>query len=285
MHDERSMYRHQWPALRQQLRHLCLGRHAKVLLETLCDDDKPESEKLQAAVDAWRQAILDELAQKTRAADAWPGWRAVLPLFADTERLHRAIASVAETIRDEYTRGGMGTLWHVLHSHFIEARDELDGAKKTRLQVWRRLDRIRHDLNRQRRRQGLSDCQHLPELVAHVLEVLQKRRVKDVPMTVEGVMSYFYEFDPAYTQVYDDELHSIETLQELTGREWQLDLMKCLENLPPELRQAIDVRFEFQPQPAFLNQAAWRNHYGYSPRTLRDRADRALELLRQCMGL
>lgn len=285
MHDERSMYRQQWPALRQHLRHLCLGRHGKILLDTLCDTAALQGDTLQAAVAAWRQAILDELAQKLHATDAWPGWRALLPLFADTERLYGTLAAVAENVCDEYTRGGMGTLWNVLHSYFTEARDELDGAKKTRLQVWRRLDRMRHDLNRQRRRQGLGDCKHLPELVAHVLELVQHRRLKDVPTTVEGVMSYFYEFDPAYTQAYDDELHSIETLQALTSRERQLDLAQCLEKLPPDLRQAIEVRFELQPQPVLLNQEAWHNHYGYSPRTLRYRADKALELLRQCMGL
>jgi len=170
MHDERSLYRHQWLTLRQQLRRLCLGRHANILLDALCDDDTQQGDKLRAAVDAWRQAILDEPAQHIHATDAWPGWQALLPLFATTERLYGALAAVAETIRDEYSRGGMGTLWNVLHSYFAEVRDELDGAKKTRLQVWRRIDRIRHALNRQRRRQGLGDCQHLPELVAHVLE-------------------------------------------------------------------------------------------------------------------
>jgi hypothetical protein len=76
MHDERSMYRQQWPAIRQHLRRLCLERHGKVLLETLCNSREPGSEHEQtvrAAVEAWRQRILDELAQKIRAAGAWPG--------------------------------------------------------------------------------------------------------------------------------------------------------------------------------------------------------------------
>jgi hypothetical protein len=69
-----------------------------------------------------------------------------MPLFADTERLHRVINAVAENLCDAYPGGGMGILWNVLHSYFVEARDELDGAKKTRLQVWRKIDRIRYDL-------------------------------------------------------------------------------------------------------------------------------------------
>jgi hypothetical protein len=287
MHDEHDMYRVQWPALRRQLHHLCLNRHGTILLDALRDSSpqaKARQKTFQAAVNTWREAILAELAEKVRAADAWPGWRALMPLFGDTARLVHDLDRMAAQLRQEQSQSRTGTLWNVLRAYFADQRDALDGAGKTRLQVWRKLDRIRRDLHRQRRRQGLDDYQ-LPELVAHILEVIETRGVKDAPTTIEGVLSYFYEFDPAYAEPYNEELHGLGTVQELTSRDWQVDLTRLIEKLPTELQQALDIRFEFRPQPVFHTAEARRAYYGCSDRTLRDRAGRALQLLRQGLSL
>jgi hypothetical protein len=99
MHDEQSLYRVQWPSLCQHLHRLCLGRHKAVLLDALCHGCEPCAEyRVTTSVQAWQQAILDELAQYTYAPDAWPGWEALIPLFGDTEHLCQAISS----------RGGSG---------------------------------------------------------------------------------------------------------------------------------------------------------------------------------
>jgi DNA-directed RNA polymerase specialized sigma24 family protein len=286
MHDERYMYRMQWPVLRQHLHRLCLGSHGKVLLDPLCGCTAYDAtDRVQAAVDAWCQGILADLAQKAQAPDAWPGWAALLPLFGNTRRLYGDIGQAAEAICQEHADGATSIVWNVLRAYFSDCRDDLDGAKKTRLRVWRRLDRLRQELNRQRRRQGLGDCQHLPELVAYVLAAIQQRGLKDAPTTVEGVLSYFYEFDPAYTQAYDDELHSLEAAEELTGSDWLHDLARGLEQLPAELRQAVEVRYGLSSQSALRTIEEYCTHYGCSARTLRDRADRALQSLRQRLGL
>ena len=286
MHDERYMYRVQWPALRGHLYHLCLGGHKTALLGTLCNcGESCEGKKVQAAVDAWRQGILEELEQKTHASNAWSGWQALIPLFGHSKRLYRDIGERAEEICHEYTAGSTSIIWKVLRTYFKDWRDELDGAKKTRLEVWRKIDRIRRELNAQRRREGLSDLQHLPELVAHVVAVIKSRDLKDAPTTVEGVWSYFCEFDPAYSEPYDEEMLGLEALQELTHRDWQIDLARGLEKLPAELRQALEIRYELRPQPVFRNEEERRAYYGWSARTLRDRADKALKLLREGLGL
>ena len=63
MLDERHMYRVQWPVLRQHLHRLCLGCHGKALLDTLCGCKASDAaDGVQAAVDAWRQGILADLA-------------------------------------------------------------------------------------------------------------------------------------------------------------------------------------------------------------------------------
>ena len=286
MHDEQYMYRVQWPALRQHLYRLCLGCHKHALLDTLCGcGEVSVADRVKTAIDTWRQGILEELAEKTHAADAWPGWGTLLPLLSDTERLYRDIGAMAEEICHEYADGSTSRVWHVLHAYFVDCRDELDGARKTRLQVWRKLNRIRHELNAQRRRQGLGDCQHLPELVAHLLAVIERSDVRDAPTTVEGVLSYFYEFDPIYAQPYDDEVHCLKALPELTDREWHIDLARCLEKLPEDLRQAVEMRFELRPQPVFLNAEDRAAYYGCSDRTLRHRANKALQLLRTELSL
>jgi hypothetical protein len=236
-------------------------------------------------MDAWRQAILAELAQKAHAADAWPGWAALMPLFGHTEHLAHDLGRTSERLCEEYSQGRTGTLWNVLHAYFTDQRDELDGARKTRLQVWRKLDRIRHDVNRQRRRQGLDDYQQLPELVVHILEVIDTRSLKDAPTTVDGVLSYFYEFDPAYAEPYNEELHGLSTVEALTSRDWQLDLARLFAQLPVELQQALEIRFEFRPQPVLRTAEERHAYYGCSDRTLRDRAERALQFLRQSLSL
>jgi hypothetical protein len=286
MYDERYLYRVQWPALRQHLYRLCLGPHKTALLERFCGcGASAVTNHLRAAVDAWRQAILQELEQKTRTPNAWPGWQALIPLFGHSERLYRDIGARAKEICDEYSSGRIGILWHVLHAYFTDWRDELDGGKKTRLEVWRKIDRIRRELNAQRRRQGLGDFQHLPELVAQVLAVIKSRDLKNAPTTVEGVWSYFTEFDPAYSQPYDEEMQGLELMQELTDRDWMIDLTRALEKLPTELRQALEIRYELRSQPMFRTEEERRRYYGCSDRTLRDRADKALKLLRESLGL
>ena len=286
MHDEQVMYRIHWPALCQHLHRLCLGRHQTVLLDALCHGCEPcEEHRVTTTVQAWQQAILDELAQYTHAPDAWPGWEALIPLFGDTERLCHDIRQATPAICYAYARGDTSVVWNVLRTYFTAMRDSLDGARKTRLPVWRRLDRLRHAFNRHRRRQGLSDCDDLPELVAHILTVIESQGWKDAPTTVEGVWSYFVEFDPAYVRSYDEDIHSLEACQECTNKDWQLDLTRCLEHLPAELRQAVEVQYELRPHPVCRTDEDYRQHYGCSARTLRDRAAKAVQQLRQMLSL
>lgn len=284
MQDERDLYRVQWPTLRRHLHHLCLERHGSMLLDALCASGKPVCD-LQTAVDSWRQSVLGELAQRARPTAAWPGWAALMPLFGDSEHLYRALAQQADAICQADASGKTDVLWNALKEYFTACRDKLDGARPTRLQVWRRIDRIRHELQRQRQRQGLGECHDMAELAAHVLSVIEQRTVKDAPTTVEGVLSYFYEFDRAYTEPYDEELHGLEAVEELTSNDWQRDLTRCLAALPVDLRQAVEVCFTLCPQPVFHTDAEFSKHYGCSPRTMRDRAARALPLLREAMDL
>jgi hypothetical protein len=286
MHDEQVMYRVQWPALCQHLHRLCLGQHKTVLLDALCYGcEASEAHRVKTTVQSWQQAILDELAEYTHASDAWPGWEALIPLFGDTERLCHDIGQAAPAICYAYARGDTSIVWNVLRTYFTTMRDSLDGARKTRLPVWRRLDRLRHTFNRHRRRQGLPDCDDLPELVAHILAVIETQGWKDAPTTVEGVWSYFVEFDPVYARPYDEDISSLEACQEFTNTDWQLDLTRCLDQLPAALRQAVEVQYELRPHPVCRTDEDYRHHYGCSARTLRDRAAKAVQQLRQMLSL
>lgn len=284
MPDERDLYRVQWPTLRRHLHHLCLERHSSVLLDALCASGTAAYD-CQTAVDAWRHSVLDELAQRARPTAAWPGWGALMPLFGDSERLYQALAQQSESICLAQNSGKTDVLWKTLTEYFTACRDRLDGARPTRLQVWRRIDRIRHEWQRQRQRQGLGECHDVAELAAHVLSVIEQRALKDAPTTVEGVLSYFYEFDPAYTEPYSEELHGLEAVEALTRSDWQHDLERCLAALPADLRQAVEVCFALCPQPVFHTDAEFQRHYGCSRRTMRGRAARALQRLREAMGL
>ena len=284
MPDERDLYRVQWPTLRRHLHHLCLGHYGSVLLEGLCARDQPAC-NLQATVDPWRQSILDDLARRAQHPAAWPGWAALVPLFGDSERLYGALAQQAEAICQAHVCGKTDVFWNVLHEYFSACRDALDGARPTRLQVWRQIDRMRHAWQRQRQRQGLGECHDLAELAAHILSVMAQRALKDAPTTVEGVLSYFYEFDPAYTEPYNEELHGLEAVEALTGSDWQHDLARCLAALPGDLRQAVEVCFALRPQPVLRTDAEFSSYYGCSRRTMRDRAARALQRLREAMDL
>jgi hypothetical protein len=291
MDDEQYLYRVQWRTLCRHLYQLCLGRYKPLLLDALSDGGPPYTPaRVQAAVDAWRQAILTDLAQRTRAAGAWRGWAALLPLFGDTARLDRAIAQAAEQICDEYAQGKTRRLWQVLRTYFIEMRDHLDGAKPTRLQVWRQLDQRRQAYNRQRRQHGLPDCDDVAEVAAYLLASIECDPFKDAPRTVEGVLSYLFEFDSARTRPYDEELAGLDTLLELTGEAgpqgpWQLALAHGLDHLPADLRQAVEWRFTLRPRPVLSSDTAYQRYYGCSQRTLRDRADRGVQHLRALLGL
>lgn len=284
MQDERDLYRVQWPTLRRHLYRLCLERHGSVLLDALCASGTPMCD-LQTAIDSWLQSVLGELARCARPTAAWPGWAALIPLFGDSERLYRVLAQQADAISQADARGKTNVLWNVLKEYFTACRDALDGARPTRLQVWRRIDRIRHELQRQRQRQGLGECYDLAEMVAHVLSVIEQHALKDAPTTVEGVVSYFYEFDPTYTEPYNEELHGMEAVEALTRSDWQHDLERCLVVLPEDLRQAVEACFALRPQPVLRTDAEFQRHYGCSPRTMRDRAARALQRLREAMSL
>jgi len=191
MHDKQVMYRVQWPALCQHLHRLCLGQHKTVLLDALCHGCEPcEEHNVKTTVQAWQQAILDELAQYTHAPDAWPGWEALILFFGDTERLCRDIAQAAPAICHAYARGDTSIVWN-----------------------------------------------------------------------------------------------SLEALQDLTNKDWQLDLTRCLEQLPAALRQAVEVQYALRPHPVCRTAEEYRQHYGCSARTLRDRATTAVQQLRQMLSL
>lgn len=151
MDDAQQMYRLRWPALRRCLYQLCLrSDRVAVLLDGLrksTNQTPTGSQALRQAVATWRDAILADLAPKTLATDAWPGWRALMPLFGNTEKLTRALATQSEKICHEAVAGETRVLWYVLHAYFIDTRDHLDGVGPTRLGVWRKIDRIRRDLN------------------------------------------------------------------------------------------------------------------------------------------
>jgi hypothetical protein len=132
MDDERDLYRVQWSALRRHLHHLCLGRYGNVLLDALCTCATPASCR-QAAIDAWRQRVLADLTTRAHHAAAWSGWTALMPLFGDSERLYHAIAQQADAICQAHASGRTDVLWNVLHAYFTTCRDELDGARTTRL--------------------------------------------------------------------------------------------------------------------------------------------------------
>ena len=97
--------------------------------------------------------------------------------------------------------------------------------------------------------------------------------------------SYFVEFDPAYARPYDEDISSLEACQEFTNKDWQLDLTRCLDQLPAALRQAVEVQYELRPHPVCRTDEDYRHHYGCSARTLRDRAAKAVQQLRQMLSL
>lgn len=106
-----------------------------------------------------------------------------------------------------------------------------------------------------------------------------------VPRTVEDALSYFYEFDPAYTEPYEEELHHLMVVEACTSHDWQHDLERCQAALPADLQQAVEVCFALRPQPACRTDAEFSAYYGCSRRTMRSRAARALQHLREAMAL
>lgn len=287
MHDEQELYRHQWRALRRTLYHVCLHPAQLQGLEGLCVDGHAcPTLRVPMAVEGWRQRILAVLAQRAQARDAWAGYEALLPLFGDTNRLDRAIAQAAPQICQEFAQGETRCLWSILARYCSRARDRLTGAKPTREHCWRHLDRHRRAINLQRHAQGHPPCEDVAELAVHLLARLQAQPFKDAPRTLEDIISYFFEFDPAFTTPYNEEMHSLAPLLMYTsggGEEQQQALTHALTQLPADLRHAVEWRFRLSPQPILDSDEAYRRSYGCSQRALRARADRGVRHLRELL--
>ncbi|MBM3225952.1 MAG: hypothetical protein FJZ47_19445 [Candidatus Tectomicrobia bacterium] len=273
MPDEQHLYRVEWPRLRRHLYRVCLGQYRQLLLDQLCRCAGPVSDDVTSAVESWVQAILTDLARQAQVPDAWPGWAALLPLFGNMVRLSRDLGREAEAICQAEAHGDSSHLWNVLHAYFTDERDALDGGGTWRVPIWRRLDHLRRELTARRQQQGGGEYTDLAELVAELLLLIEERKEPDVPRTVEGLLAYFYAFDPIYTQPFEEERQGIDTLEELTDLGW-FDVQRAFMALPVELRQALEIRLGLRVQPL-----------GYSPRTLRDRAERAIQRLRQALTL
>ena len=62
-----------------------------------------------------------------------------------------------------------------------------------------------------------------------------------------------------------------------------IQLEQCVASLSTEQRQALTIRHNLGNEPSFLREQDFKRHYGFGWETLRKRADKARQLLRDCM--
>lgn len=281
------------------LHRLCIQRHRDALLDPACTPcgDGDCAGELGARVTDWCGLIIAELNQvilEIKRRD--PGYpvddrfesRAQI-LFSDQPGMTAVITKVIDQICADLMAGDDkrcdAVLWQVLGQHFKTVMDQYDGlgdAGTHRQKTRRRIDRLRKDLEARRGAAFVSP----PEAAAAIITEIGARRLSNMPSKQATVEDYLYELAADDYMVGVDEIDLDPTVQDtVIDPELLVSMQACIDQLPPELREAIAIKQQWDGEPVFLRREHIAAHYGFGWETVRKRARMALEQLRECLEI
>lgn len=285
-HDELLYQGRSRKAALGYLHRLCIVQHRDALLEPLCaiSDDTT----IETIVATWNQILQQDLESVIRANQTGQGElaRAVLGLLFDHEGQAHVIQTVANAIREAYqahkTQVVDALLWNVLSQHFKNKMDQLDGfgggLGSHQLSVMNRLDRLRRELESQQRYHDMA------ELTAALVAEIKAHKLSNMPTTEAKVLEYLYVMDARYQASLDDDSQHVELISDLIAQpDTLIQLEQCWNRLTERMQQAIDIKLELSPQPAFLREQDFKQHFGFGWESLRKRASQALSALIDCI--
>jgi len=272
------------------LRRLCLERYRDDLLQQLCSSGINKGQ-CEAVVTQWIQILCAEIETQIRNSDTTNNIASgAMTLLYDIPGQSQLLLNAAHDLCDAYhgennTRLN-GILWTILSQHFKEKMDQLDaagGGKGThQLQVTRRIEQLIHHLQEQRG----SAFQTMPELASALHQEIQQQKLNNMPTTISKIMEYLYAIDARFQVELDDDAQHVDLIAtHIAHPELMLQLQQCLQQLKPELSQALNIKFELGSEPVFLKEADFKAHYGFGKEALRKRASKGLTQLLECLNL
>jgi len=266
--------------------------HRDELLNSLSKaDDGTSADSFAAIIANWCSTLQQQLELRILGnLESQAGTtRTALGLLFDLEGQTKAIAGIRQKLCDAHEVGNERQvnqlLWNVLSQHFKDKMDQLDsfggGPGTHQLQVMRRLDRLRRELQ-DRRGSPYSDR---AELAADLQLEIRRTSQSNMPGTVQTILEYLYLLDQDYQMAIDDDAEHTELLSDILGDDplTMIQFQQCLDQLPEFLYQALSIQYELNDEPVFLREQDFKQHYGFGRETLRKRTARAERALAGCL--
>lgn len=277
-----------WEMLRL-VRRLCLQGKDE-LLENLCGSTADPGE----TVEAWFHVIRRRLEESIRATGARDGREAMtMALFCDSASALQALSASLPALCRAWARDTESktesVFWNTLNQYFKRKMDELDGYGGEHgthvLQAKRRIDKMAKELveSRAAQRKGRNRYASLADLAADLaVEVRRRHLEKQLPATPTKILEYLYESE-ATAAVSEDPWDDKLILGEIVSSETLIQFEQCIEILPAELREALTAKFGASEEPVFLDDEAYKRHYGIGREAMRKRVFKAQRQLLACL--
>ncbi len=301
-----------WKSLSRQLHHLCINTFGEDLLHKLMAlSANAEREAVTEAVRLWLETlVLPELHQRgtERAVDL----QGLLAHEGDKQAFSRRLASALPKIRRAWDwrkqqwRDKQAVL-AMLGQAFQQFLNDAHTGGSQREQNWQRMDKairiLQQEALARAAKEGWSDARlsdalnrfdkDLAWLAAELLAYFQRAtlphgRLKDVS-TVEGVLSYFYDFMPGLvislpedeSALFDLHVPLLSDAEMIESLYQCLRCLDCITRLSDEERQVI--KLILSKDETGESDAELAQRMGMKRGTFLNRQQAAMEKLRQCL--
>ena len=216
-----------------------------------------------------------------------------MSLFCDSASALQALSASLPALCRAWARDTDSKIesifWNTLNQYFKRKMDELDGYGGGHgthiLQARRRLDKMAKELVESTAGQpkGQNRYASLAALAADLaVEVRRRHLEKQLPATPTKILEYLYESEAAAAvseDPWDDKL----ILGEIVSSETLIQLEQCIQLLSAELRDALTIKFGPSEEPVFLDDDAYKRHYGIGREAMRKRVFKAQRQLLACL--
>jgi len=283
---ERDWYGSAWRFLRSQILKLAL-RHGDPLLKAAVDGSS-------LPVTDFMNKIITDINEKT-AIDTIGLWQNALPLLIQVEWLEKELNKDRIALSGKKNNKKQKIMPKQALSRKLSLFLEMNrrqhlaaalGVSNHRVKNWERLDRISRSITGVETANRCTE-EHFIELAAYIKKHYTKDR--NLPRKANKVQEYFYQFSRDCTENIEAKKKTMDNLslqeaQEMLQGVALSELMNCLQQLPPELMEAINTAFQLGlTRSTYLSCEHYIKEKRITSRQFEQMQEAAIESLRCCL--
>lgn len=277
-----QLYRKRWPVVRNIVCKIGV-LYADILMESMVVPDDQGLSWIQQ-IDPWYNAVTTHLNNKIvenkKNGGSGDLYSCCLSLFADRQDFHQSLWGEKEAILAYPTPAA------IIFTLVNRCCWRQQQTKPTRENVWRRIDKIRHQIQKDWAAQTDGEYLGGGQLMSMVLQALKEQNVPHRPKTVKTLYTYFLEFDDECVgNAFSLEDAHVSTKEQygVVDAEQRLLLRECIEQLPLKYKIALKIKY-----PRIFKEAEMTidtEDHDMATNTVKVYYHKAVVQLKECMNL